>query len=99
MEIFRFIKKRVQSTKNKKQSSISHTPEGANTRRAHLIAAARITTTEEAHDVSTDITDLRRRPIVGGGASVPLSSAAVSWINQLSNRRNKPISRIKTIIE
>jgi hypothetical protein len=78
MEILRFIKNLLQSTRNKEQSSISHTPEGTNTDTAGLSETGEAAIAE-AQDASISRTDLCRRPIAGGGG-IPLSSAAVSWI-------------------
>ena len=94
----RFIKKRVQSTKNKEQSSISHTPEGTNTATEGLSATGEGANVE-VQAASDSRTDLCRRPVGAAGESVPLSSTKISRIVELSNIGYKPISRIKTTIE
>jgi hypothetical protein len=80
IEILRFIKILLQSTKNKEQSSISHTPEGTNTATDGLSVTADVAIVE-AQAASISRTDLCRRPVAAAGECVPLSSAAVSWID------------------
>ena len=68
-----------QSTSNKVQRSISHTPEGTDTAGERLIAGERIAISI-VNTAGIRSINLRRRPIAGGGEGVPVGSTDITRI-------------------